>query len=217
MIAWHRVIEWLDKKCKNAGSPGDGRLTNWILKYSESDVLAFGKEVMDSPGDTEALSWDDCAEELRLLCWSAIGAAPTSAAVSAAMARQAEVLEPSRFLAMTIARSLAMDEVLGPVLAKRVRMHVDATSRGEESSPAPSNVEWRALAEECLQAKGELVELRRPGGSQAGSIFSVRDFRLPKGRQSKKQEVGGPFVYVLGPPLTKSKSSFWLGSPGQRL
>ena len=116
----------------------------------------------------EPINFVELSSEVGLCCLLALGSAPSAAAIEDAIKGfDVVVNEPSKFLALTIARSPIMDKLLGNVLARRLRFALHGTWRGWSDMPAPGPAPGEApweLVEEMLASK-EKARLGRGFGA----------------------------------------------------
>ena len=127
----------------------------------------FAEALAQSAEDAETIDLESATTELWGACWAALGAAPSKDLLSEVIFPYYREMDLSRFLVMAIGRSPAMDEVLGPVLSRRLRHYLFVTNRpGADpppvGSPAPGEEPWE-LNEALLGAKAEAARAAKRG------------------------------------------------------
>ena len=184
-MAWLDWVEMLTAKVQ--GKKCDARHYNYkSLEFSQFDNFAA---VMSPPEDREVLDTYSFCAEVSNICLMALGAEPSRATLVEAVQDYARLVEPTRFLALTVARSEVMDGVLSPVLSKRLRAHLHATYlvdeySGECAGPAPGEQPWE-LVEAVLEAKAEAASRKRPAPANDCLLLLSKC----RGRRKGKAEV----------------------------
>ena len=135
---------------------------------------------LDVDGARE-LTTDDYVSEVSGLCMMALAVAPSKAVIADEVVAFSAIATPSRFLAQTVARSRAMDTILGPTLAKRLRLYLYKSSCGEvpRLGPAPGE-NATDLVTELLETK----EAFRRGWAGAQPLLSAIATYGPRSEQA---------------------------------
>ena len=158
--------------------------TSYRFKNLELSRFQDFAAVMAPPEDCEVLDTYSFCGEVSNLCLMAFGAEPSRGLLTEAVERFADLVEPTRFLALTVARSDVMDDLLSPVLSKRLRVYLHATllSAYEGPLPGPAPGEWPwELAETVLLAKASEAAARKRAAPDDSSLLLLTKCR---GRRS---------------------------------
>ena len=152
--------------------------TSYRFKYLELSRFQDFAAAMAPPEDCEVLDTYSFCGEVSNLCLLALGAEPSRGLLTEAVGKFADLVEPTRFLALTVARSDVMNDLLSPVLAKRLRVYLHATLLGEYEGalrgPAPGEKPWE-LVETVLQAKAaEGAARKRPAPGDSNLLLLTK-------------------------------------------
>ena len=186
-MAWLDWVELLTAKV--LGKKYDTR--RYCFRNAALPQFGDFAAAMSHPEDCELLDTYSFCGEVSNVCLMALGAEPSRTTLVEAVKDFAEIVEPTRFLALTVARSEIMDGVLSPVLSKRLRAYLHATLFGEcegpHGGPAPGEQPWE-IVEALMRAKAEAAYRKRAAPANSNVLLLTKC----RGRRGARAEDPSP-------------------------